>query len=48
MQDLKSEVEDLAGIESEHTTTMVMIVGMIFMSSVVFLSFLLFVFILLL
>ncbi|STE87733.1 putative mechanosensitive ion channel protein [Escherichia coli] len=30
MQDLISQVEDLAGIEIDHTTSMVMIFGIIF------------------
>ena len=35
MQDLISQVEDLAGIEIDHTTSMVMIFGIIFLTAVV-------------
>lgn len=35
MQDLISRVEDLAGIEIDHTTSMVMIFGIIFLTAVV-------------
>lgn len=35
MQDLISCVEDLAGIEFDHTTSMVMIFGIIFLTAVV-------------
>ncbi len=35
MQDLISHVEDLAGIEIDHTTSMVMIFGIIFLTAVV-------------
>lgn len=34
MQDLISQVEDLAGIEIDHTTSMVMIFGIIFLTAV--------------
>ena len=35
MQDLISQVEDLAGIEIDHTTSMVMIFGIIFLLSLI-------------
>ncbi len=35
MQDLISQVEDLAGIVIDHTTSMVMIFGIIFLTAVV-------------
>src|SRR5699024_8478149 len=35
MQDLISQVEDLAGIEFDHTTSMVIIFGIIFLTAVV-------------
>ncbi|UMX53286.1 hypothetical protein MJ389_07500 [Escherichia coli] len=35
MQDLISQVEDLAGIEIDHTTSMVMIFGIILSTAVV-------------
>lgn len=35
MQDLISRAEDLAGIEIDHTTSMVMIFGIIFLTAVV-------------
>ena len=35
MQDLISQVEDLAGIEFDHTTSRVMIFGIIFLTAVV-------------
>ena len=35
MQDLISQVEDLAGVEIDHTTSMVMIFGIIFLTAVV-------------